>query len=475
MDEDEVDIMRREVAILKLLDHPNIIRIVESYEDRNWLYLVMSYCHGGTLLDRLKSENKCRFSNADTASVVRQIVYGLAHVHSRFVCHRDLKLENILLAEEGLPLKDTTIVIIDFGLSADLGSKWKYPEFRGVEKGLASVGTGTTQSDEEVEGGGGGDGEESSHADNPEAATSLEVELLEDEISLLADGLHMYTFIGTFSYMSPELISHTPYTLVTDMWSLGVICYMLLFGHPPFRGKTDEEVQKNILKAPLRLSRLNTSKLAREFIRGLLCRDSGVRMTADDAMRHEWLRTLEKTPSFHASAISNNLSAARSFLDSSELRRVGLFAIASTADIDTMVARDFNAYTRKETGNGGVVTLEDFRTACGGELSDDEVQILRQTNLKLNAGESGFTFTQFFAVRLASTHSFSTPTMQLAFEQLDLDKSGFVTSAELHQETALPLVESNAVLHQADTNGDGKLSFEEFVSTMSLQVERDEE
>ena len=100
-----------ELDILQALDHPNIIRVFETFENDLECYLVTEYCAGGELFQRIISEG--HFDEAQAAFYLRQILSGVAYFHSRGICHKDLKPENILLlsAEPGSDLK-----IIDFGL-----------------------------------------------------------------------------------------------------------------------------------------------------------------------------------------------------------------------------------------------------------------------------------------------------------------------------------------------------------------------
>jgi len=108
------DIVGREVEVMRAVDHPNVVRLYETFQDHNCVYLVMEICAGGELLDAITSAEF--FTEVQAASVMQQVVRGVNYMHSKFVCHRDLKPENFLLQAPG-PIENCTVKIIDFGLA----------------------------------------------------------------------------------------------------------------------------------------------------------------------------------------------------------------------------------------------------------------------------------------------------------------------------------------------------------------------
>ncbi|EEA06091.1 protein kinase domain-containing protein [Cryptosporidium muris RN66] len=111
-----VDQIEAEVAVLKNLDHPNIIRIFEVYEDTDHMYIIMEKCAGGELFERIHEavDKGFRLNEKYVSHVMRQIMAALAYFHSRKIVHKDLKPENILMQEK---FHHSAIKIIDFGLA----------------------------------------------------------------------------------------------------------------------------------------------------------------------------------------------------------------------------------------------------------------------------------------------------------------------------------------------------------------------
>ncbi|CAI0467669.1 unnamed protein product [Linum tenue] len=104
------DQIKREIATLKLLRHPNIVRLHEVLASKSKIYMVLDYVTGGELYDRIAF--KGRLSEAEGRKLFHQLIDGVSYCHNHGVFHRDLKLENVLLDAKG------RIKISDFGLSA---------------------------------------------------------------------------------------------------------------------------------------------------------------------------------------------------------------------------------------------------------------------------------------------------------------------------------------------------------------------
>lgn len=128
----------REASILHSLDHPNILKLIEIYEDHRYIYLVTEYCSGGNLLDYIRSNRSGLESQA--ALIMHKIFQGLNHLHIHKVCHRDLKPENCMFTA------NSELKIIDFGLSTRFYHKNGSAEMKSI------VGTPSYQSPEVLQG-----------------------------------------------------------------------------------------------------------------------------------------------------------------------------------------------------------------------------------------------------------------------------------------------------------------------------------
>ena len=112
----DAEILKREIEIMRQVDHPHIIRLYDVFEDDKNIFLVTELCTGGELYDRVvdKTMSNEHFSEYDAARITRNILSAIQYIHEKGVAHRDLKPENFLLEDE---TDEAAVKIIDFGLS----------------------------------------------------------------------------------------------------------------------------------------------------------------------------------------------------------------------------------------------------------------------------------------------------------------------------------------------------------------------
>ena len=108
-----------EIEVLKALDHPNIIKLFDCYQDKSYYYMVEEYCSGGDLFDYIQKEK--HFTERKAGTIFNQLLSAVKHLHKKKIVHRDLKPENIVLIES--KNKDVYIKLIDFGTSITIKGK----------------------------------------------------------------------------------------------------------------------------------------------------------------------------------------------------------------------------------------------------------------------------------------------------------------------------------------------------------------
>merc|ERR1711971_243340 len=116
-DPKKLDALHKEVQIMKELDHPNICKLLETYETQQVMYFVMECCEGGEVFDRIMDAGT--ISEQKTANIIRQVCSALLYAHHRGIAHRDLKPENICFVDAD-PNK-TQVKVIDWGLGFYFG------------------------------------------------------------------------------------------------------------------------------------------------------------------------------------------------------------------------------------------------------------------------------------------------------------------------------------------------------------------
>jgi len=249
VDKEDLLLLSREIEIMKRVKHENILALREIFETTNQLSLVMELVNGGELF--FKIVEKGNYSEKDAAAIVSQIVDGVKYLHSLGIAHRDLKPENLLCSEEtGAP-------------------KPKKEE-----------------SDDEASGDGG--------TKRAEDSMNMKIKIADFGLSkIFAGGQQLETSCGTPDYAAPEvLIGEEAYDCSVDLWSVGVITYVLLCGYPPFYAQTQPALFEKIIKAKYDFPASEwdlISATAKDFVKRLLVIEPTKRMTADECLQHPFL------------------------------------------------------------------------------------------------------------------------------------------------------------------------------------------
>jgi len=405
-----------EIRIQQALDHPNIVKLYEVFKDAKRIYLVMELCTGGELFDKIVEEAEVSakeghaFEEKIAAVYMRQIMRAIYYLHSQEYVHRDIKPENFLLQHKG---KDAEIKVIDFGLA----KKYK----PGMDK--------------------------------------------EDK------DYYMQTKAGTPYYVAPQVLAGK-YNEKCDIWSCGVILYILLCGYPPFFGERDADILANVKRGKFEFPSPDwddASKDAKDLIKLMLKMNPDERPNATEVLSHKWFNCME-LPSTAASATikSSLVSKLQTFQSIGRLKRVALTLIAKQMgwkEIEELKAQ-FEAMDENNDGTLQVAELIDGLSKFKVSMPDD----LAETLEKLDTDGSGsIDYTEFIAATMTKHQYGTQERLWEAFRVFDKDGNGMITwdeleavlnSANVNRETAKKMIA------EVDLDGDGCLSFEEFCDMM---------
>ncbi|CAK9319809.1 unnamed protein product [Citrullus colocynthis] len=209
--------VKREIAIMRRLRHPNVVRLFEVLATKTKIYFVMEFAKGGELFAKV---SKGRFSENLSRRYFQQLITAVGYCHSRGIFHRDLKPENLLL-DDNFDLR-----VSDFGLSA-----------------------------------------------------------LTDQIR--PDGL-LHTLCGTPAYVAPEILAKKGYDgAKIDVWSCGIILYVLTTGYLPFNDSNLMAMYRKIYRGDFRCPKWTSPDL-RRFLSRLLDTNPETRITVDEIYRDPW-------------------------------------------------------------------------------------------------------------------------------------------------------------------------------------------
>ncbi|KAG9439384.1 hypothetical protein H6P81_019549 [Aristolochia fimbriata] len=225
-----IDQIKREISTMKLIKHPNVIRMFEVMASKAKIYLVLEFVNGGELFDKIGSRG--RLKEDEARKYFQQLINAVDYCHSRGVFHRDLKPENLLLDSYGV------LKVSDFGLSA-------LPQ------------------------------------------------------QVREDGL-LYTTCGTPNYVAPEVINNKGYDgAKADLWSCGVILFVLMAGYLPFEEANLASLYKKIFKADFTFPSWFSSG-AKKLIKRILDPNPSTRITISEIIENEWFKKGYQPPNFDA-------------------------------------------------------------------------------------------------------------------------------------------------------------------------------
>ena len=231
MDKSDLELAKVEIDILKIGQHPNIIKLYDIYENENYIYIIMEYCSGGDLLSYFE-HYEYELKETKVCEIIHKLSMAIYYLHSYGIVHRDLKPENILMTDL---TPEADIRLLDFGLSKIVGNEEKCTE--------------------------------------P---------------------------YGTLSFVAPEVLQGKPYDKSVDLWSIGIITFLLLCGYLPFDDKHSErEIARQTIQDPVPFESKIWSKYsseAKNFVEGLLQKKPEKRLSIKEVLEHPWIKKMDKVP-----------------------------------------------------------------------------------------------------------------------------------------------------------------------------------
>lgn len=393
----------QEVAIMKTLDHPNIIKLFETFEDDDYLYLVLEYCAGGDVLDRIVADGV--MDEMSSSMVMRGMLATLNYLNANGYVHRDIKPENIMYKDSKDDQMVSQLRLVDFGYSC------RSPE----------------------------------------------------------EGKGLRTKVGSPYYVAPEVLAGS-YGKECDMWSLGVMCFMLLAGFPPFFGETDAQTLRMVKEGRFvfQVSQWHSvSKGCKHFIKRCLEVDLSKRLTAIEGLEHPWLK--HKWRGRVAHIRDETIERLVNFSHDHNLRRAAMLAVAFHMDAEE-VKLLMDLFRGLDLNGDGLLTTDEFSTGVKSLGVDSE--LLQEMMRCLDADHSGvIDYTEFLAATLEKPMFIENHAVMLrAFRSFDQDDSGGLTAEEVAEtidmEGPQQFQEMQRIFEEVDTNCDGVMDYGEFYAML---------
>jgi len=431
----------QELTILRKLDHPNIIRMVEAFEDATHLYLMFELFEGKELLTEIlerapkedSPEGGGSFTETEAAQILKSILSALAHCHEKRIMHKDLKPENVMILHDPKSVEKAggSLKIIDFGLSELF---------------------------------------------TPEQFSSV--------------------IAGTPYYMAPEMFMRR-YNYKCDMWSVGVILYMLLTSYLPFNASSQAEYAEVVKTKPVPFPANlfdHISIEAKDLIGKLLQKDFHRRPSPKQALQHPWFHKFagdkDRQASRKASMRRNRIDSAlfQSFAKKPMFHRLCVNLLTPHLDY-TSISRAPDVFKALDIDHDGVLSEQEISEALS-ELGMSEAEIPMVVD-KLDMAQSGtITYSEFTAILASATlHKFK-DRLPMVFTQFDRGNKGYLTEDDLiillssraiemdeqqspthagHAQAAssasvpkAPEIVLRQIFKEVDTDGDGHITYQDF-------------
>jgi len=403
-------LIKNEIDILKKLSHPNIVRIYEFYESNNCFYIINEFCPEGELYDYI---NNSKLNEQQLAVIFYQVFSGLKYLHENNILHRDLKPENILISKKEKDLLDDEeyfwIQIIDFG-----------------------------------------------------TAKIFENDKNENSI------------VGSAYYIAPEVLNKD-YNEKCDTWSVGVILYMFLVGRPPFNGKDNVEIVESIKTKnydennPKLLTR---SPEVRDLIKHLIEKDVNKRLSAKEALNHEWFKKYNGRKlfgNFQEKDIQPYINNLFNYTFNSKIQQLVIAFLVHNLPHTESSHNILKMYRYFNKAGDCRLTKEELKNGLNKYRNEGEVnEKVDNLFLLLDGDNNGYIeFEEFLRACIDKKEILNDEYLKYAFKFLDKQNKNMLSAQQINSaflvgnNKLFEIAITNA-LNGVDENGDGMINFEEF-------------
>ncbi|XP_051209461.1 calcium-dependent protein kinase 26 [Lolium perenne] len=411
---EDVDDVRREIQIMHhLAGHASVVTIKGAYEDAQYVHIVMELCEGGELFDRIV--HRGYFSERRAAEIARVIVGVVEACHSLGVMHRDLKPENFLLKD-----KDD-----------DNGSN------------------------------GGGDG-------------SINLKAIDFGLSVFFKPGQIFSdVVGSPYYVAPEVLCKH-YGPEADVWTAGVIVYILLSGVPPFWAETQQGIFDAVLKGSIDFESdpwPTISDSAKDLIRKMLRSPPVDRLTAHQVLCHPWI--IENGVAPDAPLDPAVLSRLKQFSAMNRLKKMALRVIARSLSEEELAGLK-EMFKAMDADGSGAITFDELKEGLkrlGSNLNESEIRDLMEAADVDNSGT--IDYDEFIAATVHMNKLEREEHLLAAFAYFDKDGSGYITVDELEEacrEHNMADVGIEDIISEVDQDNDGRIDYGEFVAMMKKGI-----
>jgi len=401
------ELWEKEKNILSMLDHEYIMTFIESHDDSINYYIVSELCEGRELFDRIVDQSN-QLTERRVSELVRTMLLAIKHCHDKNIVHRDIKPENFVFKSMD---KNSDMVLIDFGCAKVVEDDTPYKDLVGTPYYLA-----------------------------PESAVG-----------------HKYIRTGNVLKSS-------------DVWSIGVIAYVMLTGRPPFNGQTNTEIFQNIIKKPLKFPhKVKLSKNFIDFCQLMLKKSPKRRMKLKNALDHPWVQGKDTS---NAKVAEDVIRVLRQFNQQSKLKKAITKTLATNMGTEPQkkIREQFDRLDKNGDGALDASELSLLLIDMGftkTQAHSEASKIIKSTDAD---GSGEIEFDEFAMIWQRKLLSVNDSYIHAVFSVLDEDGNGTIEAHELAKVLNMQGdgddEKIKELIDEVDTDGDGVISWEEFYAAM---------
>ena len=404
-----------EIKILKKLEHPNIMKIFEYFDDSSYIYIVSELCDEGDLLGKITKLGS--MSELVVKFLMGQIFNAISYLHDNGIFHGDIKLENIMLYSTSKKNGRRFTK-----LNKELNSSVKLQKdienfYKGKKKNIRSSQIFV------------------------EDMTNYEVKVIDFGCSkFLVRGKKnkLSGIVGTSIYCSPEVIDNL-YDEKSDEWSCGILMYILLCGEPPFTGETEEEIFANIKKGSIDFTKrkfYTVSENCIDIIKQLLNPNKNKRISAADALKHPFF-----TENFNPKdALTQNkdLNILKRFISLTKLPSK-LHEVVLAYCCYNFINKDEEKQLRGlfrflDQENKNRLSMKDFNLGFrDANIMVSTYELKKIINILDNDGSNLIEYQEFLRAACDKNKLFKDENLKAVFGVIDKDKKGYLSSEDIQK------------------------------------------
>ncbi|KAK4766767.1 hypothetical protein SAY87_008409 [Trapa incisa] len=276
--------------------------------------------------------------------------------------------------------------------------------------------------------------------------------------------------VGSPYYMAPEVLKRH-YGPEIDVWSAGVILYILLCGIPPFWAETEQGIAKAIIRSVVNFKKDPWPKVsdnAKDLVKKMLDPDPKTRLTAQGVLDHPWVQNAKKAP--NVSLGESVRARLKQFSVMNKLKKRALKVIAEHLSVEEAAGLK-EGFDVMDTNHKGKITIDELRVGLhklGYQVPESDLQIMMEAGDV--DGDGYLNYKEFVAIAIHLKKMGNDEHLKKAFEFFDRDQSGYIEIKEL-MDALVDEVDSGeevarAIMEDVDTDKDGRISYDEFATMM---------